>query len=402
MAKNIPRNEAFALTVCVHLKIKLMSISKSRTGIWFAVAVGVVLALWFGGNELYTRMVILPREYPPLQPGSVSLIGMKVPGYFIVVSNGVARLMIGEASTFSKPEAVDTSSGKTIPMAGLVGTLRGEPEAAAELTLALNDITYDIQPLEDRVWTKSRIDRALAAPGEERSKLEYDLGTSLEGKGIERLNWDRLTTGVWLEVEVPIALPSAQSKQLVAKVRLPYRTRVANAAYTYFQRQLERGGLDANLKPSVATISGVYNQALDDATRLGHEDVAASISSKFSQDALAKLAKPVEDVLTAVEVLVTEKTIESAELKSAPREDGKGDIYTVILNTNDESRDRLWQYTYRRPGAQLLLVSNGVAIAAPVVRHEIKYSTVEISGISEQKLAEEALRFINTAADKKP
>ena len=379
-----------------------MSKSKSRTGIWFAVVVGAILALWFGGNELYTRMVILPREYPPLRPGSVSLIGMKVPGYFIVVSNGIARLMVGEASSFAKPESVDASSGKTIPMAGLVGTLRGEAEAASELTLALNDIRYDIQPLEDRVWTRERIEKALAGTGEERTKLEYDLATRIDGQGIERVNWDRLSTGVWLEVEVPIRLPAGEGLQLMAKVRMPYRTRLANAANSYLQRQLERGGLDPNLKPSAATISGVYNLALDDAERAGFEDVAASLRANFGEESLARLAKPVEEVLNAVEVLVTEETIKNAELKSAPSEDGKGEIYSIVLNTNEESRDRLWQYTYKRPGAQLLLVSNGVAIAAPVVRHEIKYSTVEITGISEQKLAEEALRFINAAADHKP
>jgi hypothetical protein len=107
-------------------------------------------------------------------------------------------------------------------------------------------------------------------------------------------------------------------------------------------------------------------------------------------------------VLNEVEVLVTEATIADAELKAVPREDGKGDMYSITLETTGDSRDRLWQYTYRRPGSQLLLVSNGVAIAAPVVRNQIKYSTVEITGIGEKKLAEEALRFIESSAKNKP
>ena len=135
---------------------------------------------------------------------------------------------------------------------------------------------------------------------------------------------------------------------------------------------------------------------------MGKEDVAASLRRVFSAEAVSRLAEPVLKVTNEVEVLVTEETIADAKLNAVPREDGKGDMYSIVLETKGDSRDRLWQYTYRRPGSQLLLVSNGVAIAAPVVRHQIKYSTVEITGISEKKLAEEALRFIEAASNKNP
>jgi hypothetical protein len=381
-----------------------MSTPRKRTGVWFAVAVAAVLALWFGGNELYTRLVILRRDLPHLTPGEVSLIGLKVPGYHIVVSNGVARLYVGDSSTFARPETIsDASSGTTIPMRALVGTLRFEEDAATELVTSLNDIDYDILPLEDRVWTEEQIEKALASAGPERAQLEYDLATAVDGSGIERVNWDRLTTGIWLEVPVPLKAPSeAGTQEVVAKVLVPFKTRLATGAYMYFQSLLERGGLGSNLAPTAGTISGVYNRALDDAERTGKEDVAASLRRNFSPEAVNRLAEPVNKVLGEVEVLVTEKTITGATLTSAPREDGKGDIYTITLETTGDSRDRLWQYTYRRPGAQLLLVSNGVAIAAPVIQHQIKYSTVQITGISEKKLAEEALRFIEAASGNNP
>jgi hypothetical protein len=374
---------------------------QKRTGVWFAVAVAAVLALWFGGNELYTRLVILRRQLPRLEPGEVSLIGLKVPGYHIVVSNGVARLSVGDPSTFGKPEtSPDASSGTTIPMKGLIGTLRFDEEDAAELVTALNGIRYDILPLEDRIWTKDRIDKALVDAGPERQELEYELATALDGGGIERLNWDRLTTGIWLEVPVTLAVPAAGgTREVVAKVLIPYKTRLATAAYRHFQTLLERGGLGDDLTPTPGTITGVYNRALDDSER-GREDVAEALRSRFSNEATAKLAEPVLKVLNEVEVLVTEQTISDANLKAVPREDGTGDMYSITLETTGDSRDRLWQYTYRRPGAQLLLVSDGVAIAAPVVRQQIKYSTVEITGISEKKLAEEALRFIEAASNK--
>jgi hypothetical protein len=374
---------------------------KKSTGIWFAVAVAAVLGLWFGGNELYTRLVILRRELPRLEPGEVSLIGLKVPGYHIVVSNGIARLTVGEPSEFGRPESLDSGSGTTIPMKGLIGTLRFDPEAAEELVAAMNGIDYEILPLENRVWTTDRIEAALTS-GKDREKLEYDLATTLGGRGIERVNWDRLTTGIWIEVPVPLAVPAAGGTQeVVARVRIPFKTRIANSAYTYFRGVLERGGLGEDLTPTSATISGVYNQALDDAERLGAEDVGAALRRVYSEERLSALAEPVLKVLNEVEVLVTEATIADAELNATPREDSKGDTYSIRLETSGDSRDRLWQYTYRRPGSQLLLISNGVAIAAPVVRHQIKYSTVEITGIGDKKLAEEALRFIENSSKNK-
>ncbi|MDQ2986067.1 MAG: hypothetical protein M3R13_05030 [Armatimonadota bacterium] len=378
-----------------------MPTTKTRAGVWFVVAVAAVIGAWFGSNELYTRFVILPREYPTLEPGNVSLIGLKVPGYHIVVSNGVARLQIGAASQFGKPADTDSGSGSAVPMRGLIGALRFDPEAAAELVTALNGIKHEIEPLRDRVWTKERIEQVIASNAVESGKLEYDLATRLDGRGIDRISWDRLTTGIWLEVPVPIGVPAANGKKtVVANVLIPYKTRLAVAASNYFQRLLERGGLGDDLNPTAATISGVYNQALDDGESAGFEDVAASLRSQFSAEAIARLADPVQKLLNEVEVLVTEKTIKSAELKSQRREDGDGEIYSIVLEVAAESRDRLWQYTYERPGSQLLLVSNGVAIGAPVVQHEIKYSTVEITGVAEQKLAEEALAFIESATAK--
>jgi len=375
-----------------------MAAPKLRTGIWFVIAIAAGIGLWFGGNELYTRLVILPRDYPRLEPGNVSLIGFNVPGYHIVVSNGIARLQIGSAAKFQGSD-LGGATGNSIPMHGLIGTLRLEQDAAGELVRALNDIKYEIEPLTDRTWTQERIDKALDGPGEEREKLEYDLATQLNGEGVERVSWDHLTTGIWLEVPIPLEVPSAKGTEtVVAKVLLPYRTRLSTATENNLRRLLTRGRLPENLRPDPQTIAGLYNEALDAAQKQGFEDVAASLRRFFSAEATARMAEPVLKVLREVEVLVTEETIVGAEMESVRREDGKGDLYTIVLDVAQESRDRLWQYTYKHPSSQLLLVSNGVAIAAPVVRHEIKYSTVEITGIAEQQLAEEALAFIEAAA----
>jgi hypothetical protein len=378
-----------------------MASGKVRTGIWFAAGVAAVAGLWLGGNELYTRLVVLPQKFPPLAPGKVSLIGMKVPGYHIVVSNGIARLQAGEASTFGGPSRTSIDEGSAIPIAALVGTLRQEKEAASDLISALNEIKYPIEPLTDRIWNQVRIDEALQGKGETREQLEYDLATSIDGKAISKVNWDRLTTGIWLEVPVRISVPASGGANVVeTRVLVPYKTRLAAAAENNLNRIIERGGLGNNLRPTAATINGVYNMALDSSEEMGFENVAQSLRQRFSKKQSHEMAAPVDKLLKDVEVLVSEKTITASDLERHRREDGDGDVYSLTLSITDDSRLRLWQYTYLRPGSQLLLVSNGVAIAAPVVQHEIKYSTVEITGITERRLAEDSLRFIRSVTKK--
>lgn len=377
--------------------------SKARTGTWFAVAVAVGLGLWFGGNELYTRLVILPRDLPLLQPGTVSLIGMKVPGYHIVVSNGVARLEIGEAGTFANPSNPGGSGGGlVIPIKGLIGALQFDAEKAVELVTALNSIRYDMEPLEDRIWKREDLLAALESPGALRNRLEYDLATRLDGKGVERVNWDRLTTGIWVEMPVDIVVPSQDgTRTITAIVRLAYKSRLASAAEANLQRYYERPFVNRELTPSPQTIEGVYTEALELAEQQGFEDVSTNLRRLVSGEHAAKLAEPVNKLLSEVAVLVTDETITDASLKDYPDGEG-GKLYSLILEVTQDSRDRLWQYTYRLPGSQLLLVSNGVAIAAPAVQHQMKYSTVEIVGIAEQKLATEALGFIESSATRNP
>ena len=365
-----------------------------RSGIWFAAVVTLILAAWYGGNELYTRLVILPRKYPLLTPGDLDLIGIKVGGYSIKISNGIATLEEGSGGAFGRPnDTTSSGTGTVIPMRALVGALGFDPQRTSELAAALAGIKNEIEPLQALVWKQADIERALAGDAAIAHKLEYDLSTTLSGKPLDKVNWLRLSTGIWISLEVPIRIPSSGgAKIVVANVTIPYKTRLASKATADIQGIIQRSH---QLSPSASTISGAYSAAADELSSVGMaEDVRGSLKQILSAATMKGYSTPVENLLSNVVVLATEKQIEDASIHGEETDSGNGKIYSLTLDVTTDSRDRLWQFTYRKPGAQLLLVSNGIAIAAPFVQHVIKYSSVTITGIVDEDLARDALATI--------
>jgi hypothetical protein len=365
-----------------------------RSGIWFAGSVALILLAWYGGNELYTRLVILPRKYPLLTPGDLDLIGIKVGGYSIKVSNGIATLEEGSGGAFG-PSSENTSSGSgtVIPMRALIGALRFDPQRTSELAAALAGVKNEIEPLQALVWRQADVEKALAGNVVLAHKLEYDLSTTLSGKPLDKVNWLRLSTGIWIALEVPVQIPSSQgAKTVVATMTIPYKTRLAAKATADIQAIIQRSH---QLSPSASTISGAYSAAANELSSVGMaEDVKASLNQILSEASLNGYSHPVENLLSNVVVLSTEKQIEGASIHGEETDSGDGKVFTLTLDVTSDSRDRLWQFTYRKPGAQLLLVSKGIAIAAPFVQHVIKYSSVTITGIVDEDLARDALATI--------
>jgi hypothetical protein len=361
-----------------------------RSGIGFALAVVAVLAAWFGGNELYTRLVILPRAYPLLEPGAVNIVGVKLEGERIVVTNGVARLLQGSAGAFTRPEDDDPQGGTTIPIRALIGAMSGGSAAVSELATAFAGIKFDIEPDESLIWKAEDIRSALSADGEARARLEKDLCVALDGGPGSSIGWRRLQTGIWIETPFEVNLSSASGPRRVrGTVLQPYRARMAAKVESAISASLKGG----RLAPDEAMIRGFYEQAFSDPHP--KEDVAASLRSLISTDRARELASPVERLLARTTILVTERQVTAATMGKEPKPGGEGFVYSLSLDITGDSRDRLWQYTHKYPGCQLLLVSNSVAIAAPFVEHEIKYSKVTITNIADEELANDALTTIS-------
>ncbi len=363
---------------------------KWRGGTRFAIAMLVILGTAYGINWLISE-IVPPKDLPPIPPSETALLGVKLKGEKIIVMNGIAHLVFGGGSEYgvSPEKELDTATGRKIPIKALVGTLRGEEERATELVEALAKIEREIIPPDEIIWDKAEIEKALAGDPKLRPKLERQLNTTLEGKPTPFIIPNYLHSGIFIRLPVPITIPMPYGgKTVTAHPLLAYRTRLA-------VRTLNHRIIVEKAFPTNADWEGAYHEAWKQIQEEGSpENVAEALQSLISERKIRSLAKPVEDLLSRVTVLITEEHITGTGKKQVRNPEGKGFWYTITLNLNEEGRNRLWRYTHENPGCQLLFVVNGVAIAAPFVKQEMKYSTAEITNIADEDLVEEALRYL--------
>lgn len=108
---------------------------------------------------------------------------------------------------------------------------------------------------------------------------------------------------------------------------------------------------------------------------------------------MEQLAELPEQLLNSVTVVVNDSFIEDGSYTTYEGSDGKSQ-HNMTIKLNEEGRRRLWQYSAKHRGEQLLVVWNGVAIAAPRMEQAIPFAEVQIKQISDQGLIEDTLDSI--------
>lgn len=364
---------------------------KYKGALIFSSVVLSAIGLWFLVPWAYARIFILPLKFERLEPGRLSLIGITLVGERIVVSNGVAQLEEGTGNEFSAQTGsvggIGAPSGTRIPMRGLVGSLQFRPEAVSELVASLNRIDLNDLPPEDAVWTKEAIEKALSGDPDTLRKLERDIGATLEGSPVNEFRRDHLLSGIYIRIPVPVQVPASNgNKTVIGEVTVRYKTRIA-------QQVASHRLVKDRYEISNASLSAVYDEIAERIEQEGRENVRNSLERLISNERAKELARPAELLLKRVLVLVNETLITGASFSS--RVNSEGDtLYTIDFDLATEGKQRLWQYTHLHPGCQLLFVFDGSAIAAPVVQHEMKYSTASITNITDGTTAEEAVKYI--------
>ena len=69
-------------------------------------------------------------------------------------------------------------------------------------------------------------------------------------------------------------------------------------------------------------------------------------------------------------------------------------MFDLDLHVTDDGHLRLWQYSKLHPHDQLLLVSDGVAIAAPRIRHELVSPDLTIVQMPDEGLLQQAVESL--------
>jgi preprotein translocase subunit SecD len=107
---------------------------------------------------------------------------------------------------------------------------------------------------------------------------------------------------------------------------------------------------------------------------------------------LAQWAVLPEQVLQSITVLANEDMIKDATYEGYDTPDGKR--FKMGIDLTDDGRNRLWQYSKNNMNKQLLLVEDGVAIAAPQIKSELRDTRMEIAQLPDEGLVQDTIKLI--------
>jgi hypothetical protein len=373
---------------------------KMRSGTKIAIGfVAVVAIAWFGFNKI-TDLMIMGQKFPPLVPGRVNIVGVNPgAGYRVIVSNELAQLVETQGG-FTANESDDASEEsavkKRIPIRELIQSLQGNPEALGSFVTIMNDMSdNDLPPIRVE-WTKEQLESAFQGDQKLRSKLENDLNMKLDGTPLPHLNLGSLENGIVIVVPVTVNI-GLKGKQ----------TPVTGHVYEAFEPRLlkavqEKCASDNQSSTAIKAsdyalkAAGYYASLAGDEMKKRRENVQQEIESKISKSAQDALTDFPKHILDSAFIVLNEGHIDNATYEKAASNDGKP-IYNLSIDLNDEGRRRLWQFSRNKVGQQLLLVSDGIAIAAPRIEHPLSGGEITVTRMRDSTVLDDFLQTFRDA-----
>jgi preprotein translocase subunit SecD len=123
------------------------------------------------------------------------------------------------------------------------------------------------------------------------------------------------------------------------------------------------------------------------------EHVKNSIEGIISPQRTRQLAESPQSILKNAQVVINGSHIAGASYKTIVG--GQRPKYNLTIQLTDEGRNRLWKYSMNRVGSHLLLIVDGVAIAAPIIGHALTQSELTIKGLTDEVSVREAVDRLN-------
>ncbi len=369
---------------------------KFRASTKIAVGFVALVALLYFGYGYLAGWMIDGKSFAPIKPSSVNIIGVDTrAGYYVVVANQVAQLIRGEQGSFDAPAERSTEGTdgekKRVPIREMLRSLQGDEKALSRFIMVLNDIKESDLPPYPVVWRAESIRAALGGDTALQLKLVHDLNVELDGRPAGFARHEALENGIVIDnpVSVKVRLDGRESA-IVGRVQLPYRPRFAQDVHNRYKSK------DATR----SMIAGYYREeamsiASDPAKR---EDVRASLEGRIDPKLAARFAQVPEAMLNSVNVVLNDTMIERASYRTERGSDGRK-RHSMALGLTDEGRQRLWKFTRGRVGSQILLVWDGIAVAAPRINHELSQSEVTITQLGDETLVQDVCAAINALAN---
>jgi preprotein translocase subunit SecD len=213
----------------------------------------------------------------------------------------------------------------------------------------------------------------------------------LDGKPLASVRPSALYNGILVNFPVTVTVASPTGpRDVVGRMELPYRPRLLKAVESRL----------ADKNADTATIAGYYAEEArkeieDPAAR---EKVRESLTRIYSKSNVDELRKTPERVLRGASVLINEQQIVKADSEEVDL--GEQKRYDINLQLTDEGRKRLHKYSMDKVGTYVMLIVDGVAVAAPKISHQLTQDELTISGSQDKVLVREAVDAMNKVVKK--
>lgn len=372
--------------------------NKPRTSIKIAIGFAAVALAIFYGPRLYSDWRVGQIQLHEIEPGAVNIVGVDLgKGFRIVVANQMAQLRQVSAADSMKQgsggvggdeQDSDQATRKSrIPMREMMRSLQGNEEALSRFTMVLNDFHEDSLPPERIYWTAEDLKRALSGDVALKTKLVNDLNINLDGSPLPEIRVKSLEDGIVMKLPVPVKVNVAGvQKTLTATVLIPYKPKLLLRVESSVEKK-------SNLTNEI--ILGYYLEECKkvEANPALRENVVGALREYLDPKSLAQMAEPAERVLSSATIVINESMITKASYNSYSSTNGK--LQDLSIELTGEGSDRLWKYSKGRVGTQLLLVADGIPIAAPRIQHELSQRSLDITQLPDEVLVREATDLIN-------
>jgi hypothetical protein len=369
---------------------------KIRSSTKIAVGFALLIALvWFGYQKV-TDWMIMGQKFTPIIPGRVNIVGINLgAGYRVIVSNELAQLVETQGG-FGSNESQDASEGeggegsikKRIPIREMLQSLQGDPKALGTFVMTMNDLSENDLPPIRVIWSKDDLEKAFNGDSTLKAKLVRDLNMDLDGTPLPSLRIASLEDGIVLKIPVTVTVDIyGKPTPVTGDVLQAYQPRMMKAVQADY-------ATDPSATNEVK--AGYYEEEAHKALKgVNRDNIEQSIKNILDQ--AKSYADYPERILKSATVILNENYIDHAQYDTYTSSNGKP-LHNLTIDLNDEGRRRLWQYSKNRVGETLLLVSEGVAIAAPRIQAPLMGGEIEITQMSDQTVLDD---FKSTLAEAK-
>lgn len=366
-----------------------------------AAGLALIIGGWLAWQG-YAKFRLAQFEMVDVPPGQhVSLIAVDPgSGYRIIVSNEMASLaeVSGDfqAPTEREEAAADVISQRRLPIREFMQSLQGDEVALGKLVASLNEELDESRlPPVEIVWTAEDIQKALDGDEDLIRNLEFDLQVGLDGRPTGQLDLQRMMSGIVLELPVPVQVPVGDEvRTLVARVKEPFEAHFAAEFQEAVSEMIDP--TQAMLISSYQLVAGRYQSGERE-----YEDVRRSLASRINPRRVERFARNPEQVLQRARIVVNDAHIEGATASKSTNQDGTV-LTDVSIQLTEEGRMRLWKYSHDHRGFQLLLIVDGIAIAAPRISTELPERKVTVRRVPSEELADGAVSIMNQLRSKQP